>query len=149
MCARGGSLLLSLPLFVAGAHLVACVGSRRRGSSLRVLMAGLLAGAFGAWIYAFHCDESAAPFRRHLVHARHRGGQVRWAGRWARGCLALVNVRMHGALVNERPKCIGPSTLRGPALVFAELHRVREYLGVHVVAAIGGQGAGSDPSEFR
>ena len=25
-------------------------------------MAGLLAGAFGAWIYAFHCDESAAPF---------------------------------------------------------------------------------------
>lgn len=26
------------------------------------LAAGLLAGSAGAWIYAFHCDESAAPF---------------------------------------------------------------------------------------
>ena len=25
-------------------------------------VAGLLAGAAGAWVYAFHCDESAAPF---------------------------------------------------------------------------------------
>jgi hypothetical protein len=25
-------------------------------------IAGLLAGATGAFIYAFHCDESAAPF---------------------------------------------------------------------------------------
>jgi hypothetical protein len=24
--------------------------------------AGLLAGAAGAWVYAFHCNESAAPF---------------------------------------------------------------------------------------
>jgi hypothetical protein len=52
--------LLSLPLF-AGAF-----WAMRKLAPTRLVMsgamAGILAGAFGAWIYAFHCDESAAPF---------------------------------------------------------------------------------------
>lgn len=51
---------LSLPIFVAAA-----LGLRRLAPTRLVAAgaaAGLLAGAMGAWIYAFHCDESAAPF---------------------------------------------------------------------------------------
>jgi hypothetical protein len=53
-------VFLSLPIF-AGAF-----WSLTRLAPTRLVIAGafagLLAGAFGAWIYAFHCDESAAPF---------------------------------------------------------------------------------------
>lgn len=52
--------VLSLP------PLVATVIGLRRLAPTRLIAAGaaagLLAGAAGAWIYAFHCDESAAPF---------------------------------------------------------------------------------------
>jgi len=51
---------LSLPLLAA-----AMAGMRRLAPTqlgLAGVAAGLLAGAAGAWIYAFHCDESAAPF---------------------------------------------------------------------------------------
>lgn len=51
---------LSLPI-LAGA-----VFGLRRLAPTRLIMSGaasgFLAGAAGAWIYAFHCDESAAPF---------------------------------------------------------------------------------------
>jgi hypothetical protein len=52
--------ILSLPVF-AGAFWAL---SRLAPTRLIVAgaAAGLLAGALGAWIYAFHCDESAAPF---------------------------------------------------------------------------------------
>ena len=51
---------LSLPIFVS-------VGfALRRLAPTRLILAGiaagLLSGAAGAWIYAFHCDESAMPF---------------------------------------------------------------------------------------
>jgi hypothetical protein len=51
---------LSLPIYLAAA-----LGMRQLAPT-RLIAAGaatgLLAGAAGAWIYAFHCDESAAPF---------------------------------------------------------------------------------------
>ncbi len=53
-------VVLSLPVF-AGVF----VGLRRLAPTRPVLAgatAGLLAGAAGAWIYAFHCTENAAPF---------------------------------------------------------------------------------------
>ena len=52
--------VLSLPILVG-----AGVGLRRLAPTRLVASggaAGLLAGAAGAWVYAFHCDESAAPF---------------------------------------------------------------------------------------
>jgi hypothetical protein len=53
-------IALALPILVA-----AGLGMRRLAPT-RLIAAGaacgLLAGAAGAWIYAFHCDESAAPF---------------------------------------------------------------------------------------
>lgn len=53
-------IALSLPVF-AGTF-----WALRRLAPTRLIVAGaaagLLAGAAGAWIYAFHCDESAAPF---------------------------------------------------------------------------------------
>ena len=51
---------LSLPIFAGAAW-----GLRRLAPTRPVAAgaaAGILAGAAGAWIYAFHCDESAAPF---------------------------------------------------------------------------------------
>jgi len=51
---------LSLPILIA-----AELGLRRLAPTRLIgagAAAGLLAGAAGAWIYAFHCDESAAPF---------------------------------------------------------------------------------------
>ena len=53
-------VLLSLPVFAGSFWAV----SRLAPTRLVVagVAAGILAGAFGAWIYAFHCDESAAPF---------------------------------------------------------------------------------------
>jgi hypothetical protein len=51
---------LSLPILVATG-----LGLRRLAPTRLIAAgtaAGLLAGAAGAWIYAFHCDESAAPF---------------------------------------------------------------------------------------
>ncbi|MDE2184778.1 MAG: DUF1109 domain-containing protein [Alphaproteobacteria bacterium] len=51
---------LSLPVFAG------TVWSLRRLAPTRLLLtgaaAGLFAGAAGAWIYAFHCDESSAVF---------------------------------------------------------------------------------------
>jgi hypothetical protein len=52
--------LLSLPLFVGSFWALRKLAPTRLVRAGAV--AGLLAGAFGAWIYAFHCDESAAPF---------------------------------------------------------------------------------------
>lgn len=53
-------VILALPIFTATTIAV------RRLAPTRLMMAGsaagLFAGALGAWIYAFHCDESAAPF---------------------------------------------------------------------------------------
>ncbi len=53
-------VILSLPVFVG----VFWALSKLAPTRLIVAgaAAGLLAGAAGAWIYAFHCDESAAPF---------------------------------------------------------------------------------------
>jgi hypothetical protein len=51
---------LSLPILIA-----AMVGLRRLAPTHLIYAgaaAGLLAGASGAWIYAFHCDESGVPF---------------------------------------------------------------------------------------
>jgi hypothetical protein len=52
--------VLSLPIFVAA------LWSLRRLAPTRPVLAGaaagFAAGALGAWIYAFHCNESAAPF---------------------------------------------------------------------------------------
>jgi hypothetical protein len=59
VCARN-ILILSLPIFIA------LFWALRRLAPTRLTLAGagagLLAGAAGAWIYAFHCTESAAPF---------------------------------------------------------------------------------------
>lgn len=53
-------IALSLPVFVGA------FSSLRKLAPTRLILsgaiAGLLAGAVGAWVYAFHCDESAAPF---------------------------------------------------------------------------------------
>jgi hypothetical protein len=59
VCARN-ILILSLPIFLA------LFWGLRKLAPTRLMLAGagagLLAGAAGAWIYAFHCTESAAPF---------------------------------------------------------------------------------------
>jgi hypothetical protein len=51
---------LGLPIFAAALFAV------RRLAPTRLVLAGaaigLFSGALGAWIYAFHCDESAGPF---------------------------------------------------------------------------------------
>lgn len=53
-------LALSLPVFAG------LFWSLRALAPTRLVLAGAIAGfaagAWGAWIYAFHCDESAAPF---------------------------------------------------------------------------------------
>jgi hypothetical protein len=59
VCARN-IFVLSLPIFVGllwAMRQLAPTQLVRAGAS-----AGLLAGAAGAWVYAFHCNESAAPF---------------------------------------------------------------------------------------
>ena len=52
--------ILSLPIFVGA------IWSLRSLAPTQLILAGAVAGlasgALGAWIYAFHCDESAAPF---------------------------------------------------------------------------------------
>jgi hypothetical protein len=53
-------MALALPIFAG-----ACFGLRQLAPTRLIVAgaaAGLLAGAAGAWVYAFHCDESAAPF---------------------------------------------------------------------------------------
>jgi hypothetical protein len=53
-------IALSLPILIATG-----IGLRRLAPTRLMAAgaaAGLLAGAAGAWVYAFHCDESAAPF---------------------------------------------------------------------------------------
>ena len=52
--------ILSLPVFAGAFWALGKLAPTRL--VVAGVMAGLLAGAFGAWIYAFHCDESAAPF---------------------------------------------------------------------------------------
>jgi len=56
----GRIVILSLPFFVG------LFWSLRKLAPTRPILtgaaAGLLAGAAGAFVYAFHCDESAAPF---------------------------------------------------------------------------------------
>ncbi len=52
--------ILSLPVFAGAFWALGKLAPTRL--VVAGAMAGLLAGAFGAWIYAFHCDESAAPF---------------------------------------------------------------------------------------
>lgn len=52
--------IVSLPIFVT------TFGGVRALAPTRLMLAGaaagLAAGALGAWIYAFHCDETSAPF---------------------------------------------------------------------------------------
>jgi hypothetical protein len=52
--------VLSLPIFLG------LLWAMRQLAPTRLILAGasagLLAGAAGAWVYAFHCNESAAPF---------------------------------------------------------------------------------------
>lgn len=52
--------ILSLPVFAGAFWALSKLAPTRL--VVAGAAAGLLAGAFGAWIYAFHCDESAAPF---------------------------------------------------------------------------------------
>ncbi|MGD0142290.1 MAG: DUF1109 domain-containing protein [Rhizomicrobium sp.] len=52
--------ILSLPVFAGAFWALGKLAPTRL--IVAGTMAGLLAGAFGAWVYAFHCDESAAPF---------------------------------------------------------------------------------------
>ncbi len=52
--------ILSLPVFAGALWALSKLAPTRL--VVAGAAAGLLAGAFGAWIYAFHCDESAAPF---------------------------------------------------------------------------------------
>lgn len=52
--------LLSLPVFVGTLWSLRALAPTRLVLSGAV--AGFASGALGAWIYAFHCDESAAPF---------------------------------------------------------------------------------------
>lgn len=52
--------ILSLPVFAGAFWALSKLAPTRL--IVAGAAAGLLAGAFGAWIYAFHCDESAAPF---------------------------------------------------------------------------------------
>lgn len=53
-------VVLSLPIL--GAMIWAMRGMAPTRLSLAGLAAGLVAGAAGAWVYAFHCDETAMPF---------------------------------------------------------------------------------------
>jgi hypothetical protein len=59
VCARN-IVVLSLPIFLG------LLWAMRQLAPTRPILAGacagLLAGAAGAWVYAFHCNESAAPF---------------------------------------------------------------------------------------
>jgi hypothetical protein len=51
---------LSLPIFAGTFWSLSRLAPTR--PVLAGAVAGILAGAVGAWVYAFHCDESAAPF---------------------------------------------------------------------------------------
>lgn len=53
-------VVLSLPIL--GAMIWALRGMAPTRLTLAGLAAGLMAGAAGAWVYAFHCDEVAMPF---------------------------------------------------------------------------------------
>ncbi len=53
-------IALSAPLFVGA--LWAMRGLAPTRLTLAGAAAGLMAGGFGAWVYAFHCDENAAAF---------------------------------------------------------------------------------------
>ncbi len=53
-------LALSVPVFVGTVWAVRGLAPTRL--RLAGLAAGLMAGGLGAWIYSFHCDETAMPF---------------------------------------------------------------------------------------
>jgi hypothetical protein len=53
-------VILSLPIFFGAFWSLRALAPTRL--ILAGAVAGLASGALGAWIYAFHCDESAAPF---------------------------------------------------------------------------------------
>jgi hypothetical protein len=85
VCTRN-IFVLSLPIFAG------LLWAMRQLAPTRLVLAGasagLLAGAAGAWVYAFHCDESAAPFMAiwytlGIAAAGLLGAAVgRWALRW-------------------------------------------------------------------
>jgi hypothetical protein len=85
VCTRN-IFVLSLPIFAG------LLWAMRQLAPTRLILAGasagLLAGAAGAWVYAFHCDESAAPFMAiwytlGIAAAGLLGAVVgRWALRW-------------------------------------------------------------------
>jgi hypothetical protein len=52
--------VLSAPILVGGIWAMRGLAPTR--PTLAGAVSGLLAGGAGAWVYAFHCDESAAPF---------------------------------------------------------------------------------------
>ena len=85
VCVRN-ILLIALPIFIAlfwGLRSLAPTRLALAGAG-----AGVLAGALGAWIYAFHCTESAAPFvalwyTLGIAGAGVAGAVIgRWALRW-------------------------------------------------------------------
>jgi hypothetical protein len=53
-------IALSLPIFAGTLWSLRALAPTR--FALTGAVAGFASGAFGAWIYAFHCTESAAPF---------------------------------------------------------------------------------------
>jgi hypothetical protein len=85
VCTRN-IFVLSLPVFAG------LLWAMRQLAPTRLVLAGasagLLAGAAGAWVYAFHCDESAAPFMAiwytaGIAAAGLLGAATgRWALRW-------------------------------------------------------------------
>jgi hypothetical protein len=52
----------------------------------------------------------------------------------------MLRLELHGALIDQRS-----ASPHFEAFVFAELHRMGEHLGMHIVGAVGGQGAGEQP----
>jgi len=85
VCTRN-IFVLSLPIFAG------LLWAMRKLAPTRLILAGasagLLAGAAGTWVYAFHCDESAAPFMAiwytlGIAAAGLLGAATgRWALRW-------------------------------------------------------------------
>lgn len=53
-------VVLSLPILAAVLWVMRGMAPTRR--TLAGLAAGLMAGAAGAWVYGFHCDETGMPF---------------------------------------------------------------------------------------
>lgn len=53
-------VVLSVPVLIGTLWAMRSLAPTRLGRA--GVAAGLMAGALGAWIYAFHCDETTAPF---------------------------------------------------------------------------------------